>query len=99
MRKLQGGRIFKVNPNKVPRIIGKQGSMVSMIKLATNCKIIVGQNGLIWIEGTPQEEKVAVDTILMIEREAHKSGLTDRVKAYLEKETGKVIENNPPVQR
>src|SRR3989339_258940 len=31
-RKLWGGRLIKVTPAKVPRIIGKQGSMVEMIK-------------------------------------------------------------------
>ena len=36
LRKLKGGRIIEVDPNKVPRIIGKQGSMVGMIKDATN---------------------------------------------------------------
>ena len=45
LRKLRGGRIIKVNPHKVPRIIGKKGSMVSMLKQATGCKIIVGQIG------------------------------------------------------
>ena len=98
LRKLQGGRIIKVNPNKVPRIIGKQGSMVSMIKFATNCKIIVGQNGLIWIDGTPNEELVAVNTIRMIEHLAHISGLTERVKTYLETQLGKKIEEVPPME-
>jgi len=37
LKKLIGGRIIKVNPNKVPRIIGKKGSMLNMIKQATGC--------------------------------------------------------------
>src|SRR3990172_7219806 len=41
LRKLEGGRILKVSPSKVPRIIGKQGSMVSMVKKAANCNIVV----------------------------------------------------------
>lgn len=91
LRKLKGGRIIHVNTNKVPRIIGKQGSMVSMIKQATDCKIIAGQNGLVWMEGLPEKELIAVKTIKMIEKESHLSGLTDRIKAFLEKETGKKI--------
>src|SRR3989344_1890614 len=51
LRKLRGGRIITVNTHKVPRIIGKKGSMVSMIKQATNCRITAGQNGLIWLDG------------------------------------------------
>ncbi|MFH0874880.1 MAG: exosome complex RNA-binding protein Rrp4 [archaeon] len=83
LRKLIGGRIIKVNPNKVPRIIGKQGSMVSMIKNVTNCQIIVGQNGLIWIKGEPQNEIMAVSAIKKIETESHMSGLTDRIKEFI----------------
>ena len=86
LKKLTGGRILKVNPNKVPRIIGKQGSMISMIKDATNCKITVGQNGIIWLEGEPKSEVIAIKTIRKIEEEAHLSGLTDKIKAYLEEE-------------
>ncbi|MFH1505480.1 MAG: exosome complex RNA-binding protein Rrp4 [archaeon] len=93
LRKLKGGRIIHVNTHKVPRVIGKKGSMVSMIKKATDCRVIVGQNGIIWIQGEPKKEIIAVNTIKMIEKKAHVSGLTDKVKAYLEKETGQKIEN------
>jgi len=85
MRKLVGGRIIEVNTNKVPRIIGKQGSMISMIKELTGCRIVVGQNGLVWIEGEPENEVIAVEAIKKAEAEAHFEGLTDRIKAFLEK--------------
>lgn len=93
LRKLRGGRIIEVNTNKVPRIIGKKGSMVHMIKQATNSRIIVGQNGTIWIDNEdPKMELLTVDTINKIAEEAHIPGLTDRIKSFLEKETGKKIE-------
>jgi exosome complex component RRP4 len=84
LRKLDTGRIIRVNPNKVPRIIGKEGSMVSMIKAETNCRITVGQNGVIWVSGNPKEELIAVSMIRKIERESHISGLTERIKAEIE---------------
>jgi len=92
LRKLREGRIITVNTHKVPRIIGKKGSMVSMIKQATDCNIIVGQNGVIWLQGKePEMEFLAVDAIKKIESESHLSGLTDRIKKFLEKATGKTI--------
>lgn len=91
LRKLKGGRVIDVNCHKVPRIIGKQGSMISMVKNATGCRIIVGQNGLIWIDGEPEKEIIAVETIKKIEEESHMSGLTDRIKEHLEKITGQEI--------
>lgn len=95
LRKLSGGRIIEVNAHKVPRIIGKQGSMISMVKRATGCRIIVGQNGLVWIDGEPDKEIIAVNTIKKIEAESHISGLTDRIKTHLEKATGQKLEDQP----
>jgi|SRR3989344_1683584 len=92
LRKLNGGRIIEVNPHKVPRIIGKEGSMVSMVKQATGCNILVGQNGWVWLEGEPEKEIIAVNTIRKIEEEAHHMGLTDKIKDYLEKVTGVKIQ-------
>jgi len=87
LKKLTGGRIIKVNPFKVPRIIGKQGSMVTMIKQVTNTHLIVGQNGLIWLQGEPEQEVLAVKTIKKIERESHTKGLTEQIKKFLEENT------------
>lgn len=98
LRKLRGGRIVAVNANKVPRIIGKQGSMVSMIKQYTNCRILVGQNGMIWMQGEePAKELLAVETMKKIEQEAHLSGLTDSMKNFLEnhKDSIKAVNQKP----
>lgn len=91
LRKLKGGRIIKINPHKVPRVIGKEGSMVTIIKQATDCNIVVGQNGLVWIDGEPDKEVLAEETIHKIEEEAHTEGLTDNIKKFLEKKTGKKL--------
>jgi len=91
LRKIDGGRVIKITPVKVPRIIGKAGSMISMIKEKTDCRIIVGQNGLVWISGAdPDKEKLAVEAIGLIDSESHESGLTEKVKDFLE---GKVNKN------
>ncbi|MFP4118032.1 MAG: exosome complex RNA-binding protein Rrp4 [Candidatus Woesearchaeota archaeon] len=87
LKRLVGGQVIKAEPSKVPRIVGKSGSMVSMIKEATKCKIVVGQNGLVWLNGSPKGEVIAVNTIRMIEKESHVSGLTERVDAYLKEQT------------
>lgn len=83
LRKLKGGRILQISPQKVPRVIGKDGSMVSMIKEATGCDIVVGQNGIIWFSGEPEGEVLAVKAFKKIEEDAHLSGLTDKIAALL----------------
>ena len=85
LRKLSGGRIVEVNANKVPRVIGKQGSMVSLIKEKTGCNISVGQNGLVWIKGEDfNKELKAAHAVEKIGREAHLEGLTERITKFLE---------------
>ncbi|MBS3166341.1 RNA-binding protein [Candidatus Woesearchaeota archaeon] len=87
LRKISGGRIIKINSQKVPRVIGKQGSMISLIKSKTGCDITVGQNGLVWIKGTPEGESLAEEAVRMIENKSHHSGLTEKMEAFL-KESG-----------
>ncbi|MAF98972.1 MAG: RNA-binding protein [Nanoarchaeota archaeon] len=80
LMKVDGGRIIEINPMKVPRIIGKQGSMITLVKDATKCQITVGQNGFVWIKGTPEDELRAEQAILFIEEHAHEKGLTEKVE-------------------
>ena len=78
---------MNVNPNKVPRIIGKEGSMINLIKDNTGCNITVGQNGLVWIKGDKVEDELyAKKAIMFVTEKSFASGLTDEVKKWFEKE-------------
>ncbi|MBR6024295.1 MAG: exosome complex protein Rrp4 [Methanobrevibacter sp.] len=81
--KFKGGIIVDISPTKVPRLIGKKGSMINMIKNKTNCKIVVGQNGLVWVKGDEDMEQLTREIIHTIEAEAHTSGLTNKIKNKL----------------
>jgi len=84
--KIQRGTVITVDFTRVPRIIGKKGSMINLLKKESNCQIFVGQNGRVWISGkTRDEEAIVADAIRKIEAEAHTSGLTDRIQEYFEK--------------
>jgi exosome complex component RRP4 len=80
-RKFRTGRIVKMSPVKVPRLIGKHGSMINLIKDHTGCRINVGQNGFIWLEG--EKEELAIRAIQVIESESQSEGLTDRISEML----------------
>ncbi len=86
-RKLFGGRIIRITSAKVPRVIGKKGTMVGIIKEKTGCTITVGQNGLIWVKG--ENEDLVAEAIDMIDKHSHESGLTDRVAKYLDSKLAK----------
>ena len=85
--KIMRGQLVEVTPTKIPRVIGRQGSMVGMIKRETGCQLTIGQNGLILINGrSPKDERLAVMALRKIEAESHTSGLTDRVTEMIKKE-------------
>jgi exosome complex component RRP4 len=80
--RLRGGIIIHISPFKIPRVIGKKGSMLEQIKNKTNSKIIVGKNGWVWIKDG--NVNLTKHSILKIEKEAHVSGLTDKIAKFLE---------------
>lgn len=87
--KLSGGVIETVSPTKVPRIIGKAGSMIKMIQQATGVRMVVGQNGRIWVDGPPEGTLKARRALEIIDTEGQRRGLTDHIKLFLErKENG-----------
>ncbi len=84
--KITKGQITEITPTKIPRVIGRKGSMINMLKKETGCQITVGQNGLILVKGnTAEDERLAIMAIRKIEQEAHTSGLTDRVTEMMRK--------------
>jgi len=84
LRKLVGGQTMDIDASKVPRLIGRGGSMISLLKRLTRCSMLVGQNGRVWLDGTVDDIHVAMAAIRKIESEAHRLGLTDAVAAFIE---------------
>ena len=87
---IESGLIISIPATKIPRVIGKKGSMIGLLKNLLYSKVFVAQNGRIWVKGKSFEhERLLIDAIRKIEREAHTSGLTDRIKYYIIEEKKK----------
>jgi len=83
--KIESGTLIKISPSKVPRLIGKRGSMIQTVEMATHAVITIGQNGLIVVSCDDSNGLLkAIKAIRMIEEEAHMANLTDKVKEMLE---------------
>jgi exosome complex component RRP4 len=88
--KVTRGQVVEITPTKIPRIIGRKGSMITLIKNQTDCKILLGQNGVVLINGKSwEDEQLAMRAIRKVESESHTSGLTDRVTEFLKREKPK----------
>ncbi|MDD2626876.1 MAG: exosome complex RNA-binding protein Rrp4 [Candidatus Methanomethylophilus sp.] len=84
LRKIEGGQLVTIAHSKISRVIGKSGSMIQMLKNMTDCRVFVGQNGRIWVDGDEENVAVAVEAIKMIEAEAQLPNLSDRVENFIE---------------
>ena len=79
---------MEITPTKVPRVIGKQGSMLTLIKDLTRCQIYVGQNGRIWLDGDDRDTAIAALAIRLIDERAQAVGLTEAVRELIERARG-----------
>ncbi len=88
--KITRGQVVEITPSKIPRLIGRKGSMISMIKKETGCHIILGHNGTILVTGKSlEDEQLAMMAIHKIEEESHTAGLTDRIAQMIAEEKTK----------
>ncbi|MCC7570257.1 hypothetical protein KO465_02840 [Candidatus Micrarchaeota archaeon] len=88
-KKLPHGSVIEVPAVKIPRLIGKQMSMLNLIKEKTGCDVKVGKNGLVWISDC-ENRYLVVNVINKIVREAHFSGLTSRIEEFLGQKSNEV---------
>lgn len=83
--KIESGELIAISASKVPRLIGKRGTMIQTIEMATGATVTIGQNG--WVVVTcddPNGLLKAKKAIRMVDEQAHIANLTDKVKAMLE---------------
>jgi len=83
--KIDSGVLVKISPSKVPRLIGKKGSMIQMIEMATDAAVTIGQNGWVVIScESPEGLLKAKKAIEMVNEKAHVANLTDQIKEMLQ---------------
>lgn len=82
--KIDAGELIEIAPSKVPRLIGKRGSMIQSIEMATKAIITIGQNGWIVVScDDPEGLLKAIEAVKMVDVLAHTPNLTERVKSML----------------
>ncbi|MFX1513592.1 MAG: exosome complex RNA-binding protein Rrp4 [Promethearchaeota archaeon] len=91
LKKLWNGRLVEIPPVKIARILGKRGSMISLIKKETKSQIFLGMNGRALISSPSLEHELLVLKVIdKIVKEAHISGLTNRVQQFLKEEMSRL---------
>ncbi len=78
-----GGEILEISAVKIPRVIGREGSMLNILKDGTGTNLIVGKNGRIWVKGGNVD--LLKKAIMKISKEAHMDNLTNSITDFLAK--------------
>jgi exosome complex component RRP4 len=87
VRRLPKGKIVEFPSAKVPRLIGRKSSMLMLLKDYAGGDIMVGNNGMVWIS-EKSDMPLVLKAIKVIEKKAHKSGLTEEISSMLKAERG-----------
>ncbi len=81
--KIEDYYIIKVSTTKLPRIIGRKGSMIKLIKQKIDGELIIAQNGVILYKGSYENYILLKKIINLIVAKTFASGLTDAVAEIL----------------
>ena len=84
MRRLGSGRIIRVGGDKVPRIIGREASMINIIKEKLDAELLLAKMALSGFKAKHRMKWVAVEAIEFINKHSHQEGLTDTVSKFLD---------------
>ncbi len=75
--------MIKVTTTKLPRIIGKKGSMIKLMKQKIKGDLIIAQNGVILFKGSYEDYLLLKKIVSLIAAKTFASGLTDTVADIL----------------
>ena len=78
---LYDGIVITIKPTKIPRVLGKANTMAKQSAELAKCDMVIGSNGMIWLKGG--DSPLAIEALQKIEREAHVSGLTEKIRDML----------------
>ena len=83
--KVDSGELVKISPTKIPRLIGKHGSMIQTIEGSTNATITVGQNGLVILKcDNSAGLKKAIASVKMIGMIQYEVNIEDKIQNILD---------------
>ncbi|HSB47513.1 MAG TPA: KH domain-containing protein [Candidatus Bilamarchaeum sp.] len=95
VRRLPRGKIVEFPSAKVPRLIGRKSSMLNLLRDYAGGDIMVGNNGFVWIS-EKCDMPLLLEAIGIIDKKAHKSGLTDEISSFLRSRKGDIVREERP---
>ncbi len=83
LRKLRSGQVMGIRPSQVPRLIGRNGSLIAAVKRGTGCSIFIGKNGWIWVDGEAAGIQMVRRVLCAVDERPHMGGVSEHILEIL----------------
>lgn len=81
LRKLKSGMLEHIPPHVISQVVGKGGSTLQALKSLGDCRIVIGQNGRVWLDGGNDGIQSVRNALDLIRNTSHLPGLKERISA------------------
>ena len=82
LRRIKQGSLLTIPVNHIDRIKGKDNSTIERLKNACDCRIIIGQNGKVWVDGNAEGIAWARKAIQIAQDCGHKNTFEAEISAH-----------------
>ncbi len=84
LRKLKEGTVLDLPVNLVKLVRSDNDSILNSLKEASDCRIIVADNGRMWVDGSPENISMVRDAIDLLKSSGHMINVTDVISQFVE---------------
>lgn len=84
LRKLKEGTVLDLPVNLVKLVRSDNDSILNSLKEVSDCRIIVADNGRMWVDGSPENISMVRDAIDLLKSSGHMSNVTDVISQFVE---------------
>lgn len=84
LRKLKEGTVLDLPVNLVKLVRSDNDSILNSLKEVSDCRIIVADNGRMWVDGSPENISMVRDAIDLLRSSGHMSNVTDVISQFVE---------------
>ncbi len=83
LRKVNSGFVDTIPPHLVGTISSGSNAIIQQLKDASNCRIILGANGRIWVDGEPEGIRIVRDALAYARDNQHSTELAAGIASQL----------------
>ncbi len=83
LRKIKEGVVSEIAVNNISKLRGENNSILNSIKEYTDCRIIVAENGRIWIDGDSENISTVKEIIDILNSDGHKDDFENSLSSIV----------------